>query len=263
MKFYNINLFLITKRPWPLIFSITLIFIAINLVRFLFLKRSFLFNVLINFRLILLIFFCWWNDLIRESINIGIHNIYIIFFTINRIIIFIISEIFFFICFFWSFFHFILSPDIIIGSIWPPIGIFKINYINLPLLNSILLIRRGCSVTWSHYIIIGNNIKESKIRLLITIILGIIFLFCQLFEYKYSIFNFSDSVYGSIFFIATGFHGIHVIIGDIFLISILIRIIKFHFSSNHIIGFEFSIWYWHFVDVVWLYLYIMVYWLRS
>lgn len=259
MKKYNINLFFITLRPWPLILSLRVILIFLNLI--IFLNSGKIIFLFINLIINLIIIFFWWNDIINESTFLGFHNKYIIIITIYSIIIFIISEIFFFIRFFWSFFHFIFSPDIIIGSIWPYNGINPINYINLPILNSLLLISSGCSVTWSHYMILNNKINESKIRLLITVFLGIIFILLQLFEYIVSSFCFSDGVFGSIFFLATGFHGIHVIIGTLFLFFIYLRIKNNHFCYKHIIGFEFSIWYWHFVDVVWLYLYIIIYWL--
>lgn len=259
MKKYNINLFFISIRPWPLIMSLSIIFIFINII--IYLNSSNILFLALNMIIVFIIIFFWWNDVVNESTFLGFHNNYIIVITIYRIIIFIISEIFFFIRFFWSFFHFIFSPDVIIGSFWPYYGIHSINYINLPLLNSLLLIRRGCSITWSHYMILSNKINNSKNRLLITILLGIIFIICQIFEYIISFFCFSDGVFGSIFFLATGFHGIHVLIGSLFLTFIYIRIKNNHFSLKHIIGYEFSIWYWHFVDVVWLYLYIIIYWL--
>jgi cytochrome c oxidase subunit 3 len=260
MNKYNLNLFFITYSPWPILSSLNLIFLTFNLICFF----SYNFNIhiiLLNFIVLFIIFFSWWSDVITESSFRGFHNKYIIKITTFRIIIFIISEIFFFIRFFWTFFHFLFSPDIIIGIIWPCSGILIINFLNLPLLNSILLLRRGCFVTWSHYKILRKKLISSKLRLLFTIILGIIFILCQIFEYKNSPFSFSDRCFGSIFFIATGFHGLHVLIGSLFLFFILIRINRIHFSNNHLIGFEFSIWYWHFVDVVWLYLYLIVYWL--
>lgn len=261
MKNYYLNLFIISLSPWPIFFSISLFTIFLNII--IFFWSNYNIRLILNFILLFLVSFCWWNDVIIESTIIGNHNIYIIIITINRIIIFIISEIFFFISFFWTFFHSIFSPDIIIGSNWPSKGIISINYLNLPLINSIFLIGRGCFVTFSHYELINNIINNSKNGLVLTIILGVLFLICQLYEYIYSLFSFSDRVFGSIFFIATGFHGIHVLIGTLFLLMIFLRMNTIHFSKDHLIGYEFSIWYWHFVDVVWLYLYIVIYWLGS
>lgn len=259
MKNQNILIFFISNSPWPIVFSFSLFFFRLNLICFLSSKINIFF--LLNLILLFFISYFWWNDVIIESTYNGFHNLYVINITIYSIVFFIISEIFFFIRFFWSFFHSIFSPDIFIGSLWPYQGIFSINYLNLPLLNSIILISRRCSISWSHYLIILNKLNNSKNVLIITIFLGLIFISCQIFEYYFSYFSFSDGIFGSIFFIRTGFHGLHVIIGTLFIISILIRIRKNHFSNNHILGYEFCIWYWHFVDVVWLYLYLIIYWL--
>lgn len=255
----NTILFLLTLNPWPIFISFSLLFLSINLVsRF---NSNFNLFAYLNFFLILLIIFSWWIDIIIESTLIGFHNKYIIIIIIYSIIIFLISEVFFFIRFFWTYFHSIFSPDIFIGLIWPSIGIISIRYLNLPILNSLLLIRSGCSITYRHFKILAKKINSSYISLILTILLGILFIFCQYFEYNIRRFTFSDRIFGSIFFISTGFHGIHVIIGTLFLTFILFRIKIFQFSSNHLLGLEFSIWYWHFVDVVWLYLYIIIYWL--
>jgi len=259
MKKYNINLFILNIRPWPIIFSFSLLFLFINLASFFYFKLNIF--LIFNIFLILLIIICWWKDVIIESTFKGFHNNYIIIILIYRMILFIVSEIFFFIRFFWTYFHFIFSPDIFLGSNWPYFGIVSVNFINLPLLNSILLIRSGCTVTFRHYKILRNNLNYSKFSLFVSFLLGTFFLICQLFEYLTSLFRFSDGCFGSIFFIATGFHGIHVLIGSIFLFIIFFRLNKNHFSYFHLIGFEFSIWYWHFVDVVWLYLYMIIYWL--
>ena len=130
----------------------------------------------------------------------------------------------------------------------------------VPLLNTIILLSSGARITWSHQRILNNKLKQSIKSLLLTILIGIYFTILQKWEYSQAIFSISDSIYGSTFFIATGFHGIHVIIGTIFLLVCLIRIKKIHFSKYHHLGFESASWYWHFVDVVWLFLYIRIYW---
>ena len=219
-----------------------------------------IFYLLCTILLILLIIWIWWSDVVIES-SLGFHNEYSIAILTYSMILFILSEIFFFVRFFWTFFHLISSPDIFIGRIWPYKGINRVSFYEIPLLNSILLLRRGCSITWRHYIILQSKKYNMIFRLKITIMLGIIFILCQIFEYKNSYFSFSDGSFGSIFYITTGFHGLHVRIGLVFLFISLMRSQKIQFSSNHFLGFEFSIWYWHFVDVVWLYLYLIVYWL--
>lgn len=174
--------------------------------------------------------------------------------------LFITSEIFFFLSFFWAFFHTSLSPDIFIGQKWPCKGIVAFDPIAIPLINTLILLRSGVSLTASHHFLITGEKTKGFNYLLFTIILGVYFTALQYVEYKEATFSIADSVYGSTFFIATGFHGIHVIIGTIFLNVCLFRIIKNHFSSYHHFGFEAAAWYWHFVDVVWLFLYICIYW---
>lgn len=162
--------------------------------------------------------------------------------------------------FFWRFFHSRLSPTIELGLSWPPTRIEIFDPFKIPLLNTIILITSGLTITWSHHRLVNKNYTQTFKRLRLTILLGIYFSILQAFEYIEAPFNISDSVYGTTFFIATGFHGIHVLIGTTFLSICLIRHIKFHFSKNHHFGFEASAWYWHFVDIVWLFLYISIYW---
>lgn len=176
------------------------------------------------------------------------------------IILFIVSEILFFFSFFWSFFHLRLTQLIELGINWPPSGILTFNPFIIPLLNTIILLTSGISITWAHHRLLNNYFKQFIISLIITIILGVYFSILQIYEYYEAPFNISDSSYGSIFFIATGFHGLHVIIGTTFLIICYLRNKFIHFSSNHHFGFEAAAWYWHFVDIVWLFLFIVVYW---
>jgi len=143
---------------------------------------------------------------------------------------------------------------------WPPIGIDTLNPFAIPLLNTVILLSSGASVTWSHHAILEGSFFDSTVSLLFTIILAIIFTACQYFEYINSSFTIADSVYGSCFFMATGFHGFHVFVGTCFLSVCLVRLIFDHFTSQHHLGFEAAAWYWHFVDVVWLGLFITVYW---
>jgi cytochrome c oxidase subunit 3 len=139
-------------------------------------------------------------------------------------------------------------------------GLTPFNPFQIPLLNTLILLTSGVSVTWRHYRLMENNYTKAKISLIITIILGIYFSILQLYEYIEASFSIADSVYGSSFFIATGFHGIHVLIGTTFLFICLLRHLNFHFSNIHHFGFEAASWYWHFVDVVWLFLYVSIYW---
>lgn len=214
----------------------------------------------INLIFITLTTFLWWRDVSRESSLQGYHRLKVIRGLRTGILLFIRSEILFFVSFFWIFFHSSLAPNIEIGSIWPPLGILPINPFQIPLLNTIILLSSGITVTWAHHSLITNNNKRTKLSLLITIILGIYFTSLQIWEYWDASFRFSDSIFGSSFFIATGFHGLHVLIGTIFLLVSFIRFKINFFSKTHHLGFEISIWYWHFVDVVWLFLYTFLYW---
>ena len=170
------------------------------------------------------------------------------------------QKFFFFISFFWAFFHRSLSPTIELGIIWPPIGIIAFNPFQIPLLNTAILLASGVTVTWAHHSLIERNHTQAIQSLFFTILLGIYFSILQAYEYIESPFTIADGIYGSTFFIATGFHGLHVLIGTTFLLICLLRHINNHFSKTHHFGFEAAAWYWHFVDVVWLFLYISIYW---
>lgn len=258
MSSYNHPYHLVTYSPWPLTGALGTLIIVSGIVKWFHLyTRELLFlGSLIN----ILTIYQWWRDIIRERTFQGYHSLKVSKNIRWGIILFITSEVFFFVSFFWAFFHRRLSPSIEIGLIWPPKGIQPFNPIQIPLLNTVILISSGISVTWSHHALLKNNYTQTNQSLIITITLGIYFTILQAIEYMEAPFTIADSIYGSTFFMATGFHGIHVLIGTSFLIVILIRSISFHFSSDHHFGFEAAAWYWHFVDVVWLFLYISIYW---
>lgn len=250
-------------RPWPLISRIVLLNIIVSRLKWInyFNLNNFLWFIYNIFTLILTLYL-WWRDLVRETTFLGIINHTIYANLRFGIYLFILSEVLFFVSFFWTYFHFALAPDITIGIIWPPKGIQIFNPYDIPFLNSVILITSGFSVTLSHYCLINRNIKSRISNLIFTIFLGLYFSILQGYEYYEATFSIRDSCYGSSFFIITGFHGVHVIIGTIFLIIQLIRIKLIHISSYCHLGFESASWYWHFVDVVWLFLYINLYWWR-
>jgi len=249
---------LVDFSPWPLTGAIRTFTIVSGLVKWF---HQYNINLFILGAIItLLTIFQWWRDISREGTFQGLHTICVINGLKWGIILFIVSEVLFFISFFWSFFHRSLSPNIELGTNWPPLGIIPFNPFQIPLLNTIILLSSGISVTWAHHSIIENNYSQYIKSLFITIVLGIYFTFLQAYEYIEASFSMTESVYGSTFFIATGFHGIHVLIGTTFLLVCLLRHINFHFSYNHHFGFEAAAWYWHFVDVIWLFLYISIYW---
>nr|YP_010134326.1 cytochrome c oxidase subunit III [Megabeleses liriodendrovorax]QWM93816.1 cytochrome c oxidase subunit III [Megabeleses liriodendrovorax] len=257
----NHSFHLVDYSPWPLFGAFSTMIMMSGTVKWFHYNNNNLF--LLGLLIILLIMFQWWRDIIRESTFLGFHTLSVTKGIRWGMILFITSEIFFFLSFFWAFFHSSLSPSIEIGGIWPPKAIQPFNPMNIPLLNTMILISSGATITWSHHSMMNMNFKETIISLTFTIILGIFFSIMQGFEYLEAPFTMADSIYGSTFFMATGFHGIHVLIGTIFLIINLIRLMKNHFSIFHHFGFEAAIWYWHFVDVVWLFLYISMYWWGS
>jgi cytochrome c oxidase subunit 3 len=210
--------------------------------------------------LLILVRIKWWRDVSRERSYQGLHTSIVELGLRWGIILFIVSEVFFFLSFFWAFFHRSLSPRVEIGGVWPPLGIQPFNPFSVPLLNTIILLSSGVRVTWSHHRIILNEHQKIIKSLLITVILGLYFTCLQGIEYLEASFRIADSIYGSTFFIATGFHGIHVIIGTIFLLICYLRALVGLFNQDHHMGFEAASWYWHFVDVVWLFLYVSIYW---
>ena len=202
----------------------------------------------------------WWRDVIREGTAEGHHTSYVQTGLKYGMLLFIVSEVMFFSAFFWAFFHSSLAPTVELGCIWPPLGISVFSPWRVPLLNTLVLLLSGATITWAHYSILINNAKEAILSLKITILLALFFTMLQVTEYIEATFRISDGVYGSTFFMATGFHGFHVIIGTIFISVSLYRFIQGHFTKEHHFGFEAAAWYWHFVDVVWLFLYLSMYW---
>nr|YP_011010685.1 cytochrome c oxidase subunit 3 [Halobates matsumurai]WPW47365.1 cytochrome c oxidase subunit 3 [Halobates matsumurai] len=261
MKKSNHPFHLVDPSPWPLTGSIGAMTMTSGMVMWFHMKNPML--MMTGILILLLTMIQWWRDIVREGTYQGKHTIMVTNGLKWGMILFIISEIFFFISFFWAFFHSSLAPTIEIGMTWPPKGIKTFNPMDIPLLNTTILLSSGITITWAHHSIMNKNHSQTISGLFLTVTLGIYFTMLQAYEYLESPFTISDSVYGSCFFMATGFHGIHVIIGTTFLLVCLIRTMKFHFSNKHHFGFEAAAWYWHFVDVVWLFLYISIYWWGS
>lgn len=252
---------LVDDSPWPILAALRGLGLTSGLLN-IFHKKDYGLFFLRSFILIL-ITIQWWRDVSREATFIGFHS-HIVELGLRRgIILFIASEIFFFLSFFWAFFHSSLSVNMELGTVWPPLGINTFNPFGIPLLNTVILLSSGITVTWTHHSLIRGHHSQIKLSLLLTIVLGVYFSILQGVEYYEARFSFADRVYGATFFLATGFHGIHVLIGTTFLSVCLTRLLKFRFNHNHHFGFEAAAWYWHFVDVVWLFLYIRIYWWGS
>nr|YP_010947530.1 cytochrome c oxidase subunit III [Hesperus amabilis]WGO76433.1 cytochrome c oxidase subunit 3 [Hesperus amabilis] len=252
---------LVDVSPWPILGAFGAMITMVGLVKWFHFFNSNLF--FLGMIITMLVMYQWWRDVTREATFQGMHTFKVTMGLRWGMILFITSEVFFFISFFWSFFHSSLSPSIELGMMWPPKGIETFNPMQIPLLNTLILLTSGLTVTWAHHSIMENDFNQTTQGLTMTVILGIYFSILQGYEYMEAPFTISDAVYGSTFFMSTGFHGIHVIIGTTFLLVCLIRHLNNHFSCIHHFGFEAAAWYWHFVDVVWLFLYISVYWWGS
>nr|YP_009485489.1 cytochrome c oxidase subunit III [Melosira undulata]AVR57553.1 cytochrome c oxidase subunit III [Melosira undulata] len=251
---------LVDPSPWPLMAAIAAFCLTSGGVLYMhnFLLGSNLFKL--GLFILLFVMYLWWRDIIREATFENQHN-----FSVQKglrlgMILFIISEIMFFFAFFWAFFHSSLSPVFNIGGVWPPQAIEVISVAGIPLSNTFFLLSSGVTVTWAHHAIRARSKFYTLLGLIFTILLAILFTTLQIYEYLTAPFNINDSVFGSCFYMTTGFHGFHVFIGTCCLFVSLIRTILNHFTNTHHFGLESAIWYWHFVDVVWLFLFVMVYW---
>nr|QKY60292.1 cytochrome c oxidase subunit III [Eupteryx minuscula] len=249
---------LVNKSPWPITGTIGMMSMLSGMVMW-FSKQQNIF-MMVGMLIVILTMIQWWRDVTREASFQGLHTSKVISSMKMGMIMFILSEVLFFMSFFWAFFHSSLAPQMELGMQWPPMGIASFNPINIPMLNTMILLSSGITITWAHNALIMKNYTKMNQAMVMTIALGIYFSILQLYEYIEAPFCMSDSVYGSTFFLATGFHGLHVIIGTIFIVVSAQRHLKLHFSKEHHVGFEASAWYWHFVDVVWLFLYTSIYW---
>lgn len=255
------NYFILYFNPWPLISRIRAFNLLFSLLLFFKYKDYEIFTI--NVIGLTISSFLWWI-IYRREFNLEGKNSFFLEKGIKfSILLFISSEIFFFFSFFWSYFHFYLSPTIEIGLIWPPKRLIIFDCLNVPLINTLLLIGSGVTVTIRHYFLVSGNKNIALFYLAITILLGILFTTLQVMEYNRSFFSIRDSTFGTSFFVLTGFHGIHVLVGTIYLSVTFIRFFKFRTKKSRCLGFELSSWYWHFVDVVWIFLYFFIYYMNN
>ena len=239
---------LVDPSPWPLIAALGAFMFTTGMVAYMhrFIGGGQL--ALTGLFVIFYVMYTWWRDIVREATFEEQHT-----FAVQRglrlgMILFIASEVMFFFAFFWAFFHSSLAPTFNIGGVWPPQAIDPIQTSGIPLTNTFFLLSSGATVTWAHHAIIVRAKKQALIGLLLTLILAVLFTGLQVVEYFEAPFSISDSVFGSCFFMLTGFHGFHVFVGTIALFISFLRIIYNHFTSTHHFGFESAAWYWHFVD---------------
>nr|AUI11283.1 cytochrome c oxidase subunit 3 [Clanculus margaritarius] len=249
---------LVEFSPWPLTGSMGALFLTAGSAGWF---HGYFYSVsLLGFVLIILTMIQWWRDVTREATFQGFHTEKVSSGLRWGMILFITSEVCFFFAFFWAYFHSSLAPTPELGSCWPPVGVDPLNPFQVPLLNTAVLLASGVTVTWAHHALMEGDKAGGTQGLLMTVILGIYFTILQAGEYYEAPFTIADGAYGSTFFVATGFHGLHVLIGTTFLAVCLARVVNNHFSTAHHFGFEAAAWYWHFVDVVWLFLYLSIYW---
>jgi cytochrome c oxidase subunit III len=263
---------LVDPSPWPLIGSISAFTMAVG---FVFMVKGL---PLLGLRIGPYLFGAgvigvaytmanWWIDVAREATHEGHHTRVVQLHHRYGMIMFIASEVMFFVAWFWAYFDAALYPadppqvqrQEVLGGMWPPRGIETFDPWHLPLLNTLILLTSGTTVTWAHHALLHNDRQGLKWGLWLTIVLAVMFTAVQAYEYSHAAFNFSGNIYGATFFMATGFHGAHVIIGTIFLSVCLYRVYLGHFTPQQHLGFEFAAWYWHFVDVVWLFLFAAIY----
>jgi cytochrome c oxidase subunit 3 len=255
---------IVTSSPWPLFLSIGAgIQMPVGTVLMMHGESYGPFTLFSGLILWLIIVFLWWNDVVTEGTYQGLHTSPVQRGLRLGFILFIISEVMFFFSFFWAFFHSSLAPIIQIGSIWPPFGILPFNPWSVPLLNTFILLTSGITITAAHHYLVSGEFDRTWVSFSLTIGLAVLFTLLQLVEYIEAPFTIADGIYGSVFFMATGFHGLHVIIGTTFIAYCFIRFLLHHFTRSHHVGFECAAWYWHFVDVVWLFLFITIYWWGS
>jgi cytochrome c oxidase subunit 3 len=276
---------LVKPSPWPLLASLGLFVIMAGMAGYMkglfFLPKGSLIAVGVGFLFLFYVLFGWWGDVIKES-RAGDHKPVVQISLRYGMVLFIASEVMFFVAWFWSFFEMTIFHDIrAVGNHYdlanPDIGatlkgwsewpvtqtdgsrVKPFDPFHLPLINTLILLLSGTTVTWAHHALQVNDRKGAIIGLALTIALGLSFTFFQVVEYAEAGFSYDGSLYGSAFFMATGFHGAHVVIGTLFLIVCLIRLMTGGMKAEKHLGFEFAAWYWHFVDVVWLFLFAFVY----
>jgi len=251
---------LVDPSPWPLTASTASFMVTTGSVMYFHGYTGGGSRTLLGFALLRYTMAVWWRDIVREGTREGQHTSLVQLGLRFGMIRFIVSEVMFFFAFFWAFFWAARSPVPDIGSVWPPKGIEVLSAWEVPFLNTMILLSSGASVTWAHHAIVVGDRDQAIQGLRVTVGLAILFTSLQVFEYRNASFTMSDSVYGSTFYMATGFHGFHVFVGTVFLSVCLYRLVSNHFTRQHHFGFEAAAWYWHFVDVVWLFLFVSIYW---
>jgi len=258
-KFQYFPFHLVTPSPWPILLSFSLLNLTVGAVLYMhgFLNGGIVLTT--GFILTVSGMTLWFRDVITEGTYLGDHTKEVRHGLMIGVLLFIVSEVFAFLSVFWAFFHSSLSPAVEIGGSWPPMGITPLDPFAIPLLNTFLLLSSGAFITYAHHALIAGNRKAAIDGVFLTLVLAIAFTLLQYYEYSEAGFSMSDGVYGSAFYASTGLHGLHVIVGTIFILVGYIRLINYQLTNSTHQGFEASILYWHFVDVVWIVIFSIVY----
>ncbi len=251
---------LVDPSPWPLIGAISGGTLATGAV--IYFHYDSLWLLILGALMVLGTMAGWWTQVVREA-HSGYHNRVVQIGLRYGVALFILSEVMFFAAFFWAFFDASLFPKEATGGVWPPEGIETLDPFDIPFLNTLILLLSGVTITWAHHSLLENNRSGLVQGLACTVALGILFTCFQVYEYGHATFGFTEGIYPSTFYMTTGFHGFHVLVGTIFLAVCLFRAIRGHFTPDHHFGLEAAAWYWHFVDVVWLFLFGAMYWWGS
>ena len=253
---------IVDPSPWPITTAMSSLLITLGAVLSMRLRHHIV--LIVGFLMLFGCLFGWWRDVVKESKDQTIYTAKVKQGLQIGMLIFIFTEIMFFVSFFWAFFEASLDPKAAIGSVWPPKGIKTLDPFDLPYLNTLILLLSGTTLTWAHHALLNDRQKEFSQALGITILLGLIFTSIQAYEYAHAPFLFKGGIYPSTFYMATGFHGFHVIVGTLFLATCYWRSkTKGDITKESHTGFEMAAWYWHFVDVVWLFLFVSIYWWGS
>ena len=254
---------LVSPSPWPLNTSLSLLALTSAGVSTIHGFNNSIIVLTLAFMSLIFSMSFWFRDIVSEGTYLGNHTLAVQKGLNMGVSLFIVSEGLFFLGIFWAFFHSALSPTVEMGAHWPPMGITTVNPFELPALNTVLLLSSGVTITYAHHSLIQGNRSGAFWGTVVTIILAVIFTVCQGIEYSVSSFTISDGTFGSCFYFGTGFHGLHVMIGTAFIAVGLWRIYSYQVTDHHHLGFESSILYWHFVDVVWLFLFFSIYYWGS
>ncbi|CTQ70110.1 cytochrome c oxidase subunit 3 [Roseibium alexandrii] len=275
----NHDYHLVEPSPWPFIASVGAFILALGSIAWMRYASGNSFELFgmelsaakwmlfaVGLLIVLYVMFAWWRDTIKEA-HEGHHTRVVSLHLRYGMLLFIASEVMFFVAWFWAYFDAALFAGEAInfaraeatGGVWPPEGIETFDPWHLPLLNTLILLASGTTVTWAHHALLHDDREGLKWGLTLTVLLGVLFTICQIYEYTHAAFGFSGNIYGATFYMATGFHGFHVVVGTIFLAVCLFRALAGHFTVKQHFGFEAAAWYWHFVDVVWLFLFVAIY----